>query len=67
MISGSLIWKQASIYHPRTTVEFTLSLTLSSHYYSNISEGDELVMPGSLMFGDETQAESVLMTVSFKV
>ena len=50
--------------YPRTLAEFTLSLALSSSVYYDLAEGDSIVMPGKLVFGDETEAEEVILTVS---
>ncbi len=63
VLSGSLVWKRMDPPFPRTLAEFTLSLTLSSSFYFNKSEGDTIEMPGVLMFGDETLAEEVKLTV----
>ena len=63
VLSGSLVWKEASADYPRTTAMFTLSLALSPVYYSNSSVGDTVYMPGHLTFGDSKDAGSVSMEV----
>ncbi len=51
-------------FYPRTLAEFQLSLSLSSIFYHDKTEGDTIIMPGMLMFGDETQSEEIQLTVS---
>ena len=63
VLSGSLIWKKTSGGYPRTKAEFTLSLALSQQYYTNVTVGSDIIMPGRLMFGDETETTLLLMTV----
>lgn len=63
VLSGSLIWRKTSGGYPRTKAEFTLSLALSQHYYTNVTIGNDIIMPGKLMFGDEIETTSLLMTV----
>lgn len=50
--------------YPRTLAEFRLLLTLSSVVYYDKAEGDSIIMPGVLMFGDETEADEIKLTVS---
>ena len=63
VLAGALTWKQTSFEHGRTAALFSLTLALSRQYYVNVSIGDEVVMPGSLQFGDETQANTIVMEV----
>lgn len=66
VISGSLVWKKVPSGFPRTLAEFMLTLTLSSNYYGNYSIGSEVSMPGMLMFGDDSETNELIMTVSLK-
>lgn len=43
-----------------------LTLILSSNYYGNYSIGSEVSMPGMLMFGDDSETNELIMTVSLK-
>ena len=63
LLAGTLTWRQTSFEHGRTAAIFSLTLALSRQYYVNASIGDEVVMPGSLQFGDETQANALMMEV----
>ena len=63
MLAGSLTWKQTSFEHGRTAALFTISLALSTQYYSSVTTGDQLVMPGVLKFGDEIEADTIMLEV----
>ena len=63
VLAGSLTWKQTTFEHGRTAALFSLTLALSTQYYSNASIGDQLSMPGSLQYGDESQADTLMLQV----
>lgn len=63
VLAGSLTWKQTSFEHGRTAALFTISLALSTQYYSSVTTGDQLVMPGVLKFGDEIEADTIMLEV----
>ena len=45
----------------RTTVQFTLSLSLDRSYYPNVNVSDMITLPGLLHYGDSSELDEAVM------
>ena len=51
----------------RTSVQFTLSLSLDRSYYPDVNVSDMITLPGLLHYGDNSELdEAVMMEVPIK-
>lgn len=66
VLAGVLTWAR-DITVSRTSVQFTLSLSLDRSYYPDVNVSDMITLPGLLHYGDNSELdEAVMMEVPFK-
>ena len=60
VLAGLLTWARNTVVS-RTSVQFTLKLSLDYSYYNNVSVGDTIPLPGLLLYGDNSQLDEDTM------
>lgn len=60
VLSGLLTWARLTGVS-RTSVQFTLTLSLDHVYYGDVSVGDTIPLPGLLLYGDNSQVDEGAM------
>ena len=66
VLSGSMSW-QTYPSVSLTTAKITLTLTLSLDYYPTVAVDDQIVLPGSMDFGDSTGTQQGAYTMQVGV
>ena len=60
MLAGLLTWARNTGVS-RTSVQFTLTLSLDHAYYDDVTVDDTIPLPGLLLYGDNSQVDEEAM------